>query len=478
MVFWLFYGEFWKTVFMHRVLRRIILNVFVYFVCRAMALCQLVFDVSFTRHITSDAGYVSSKTDLSTAFWNGMQFFGGLSVSIWTNILAIVVLKVVVTFEALNIRKNFYLLSAIALVPSMALGLLNIAMYDRDDQNGTSDVAGKIYTWTRMISILINFGAYAIIAVRAGKIAHSSGGEISQQQIMINELSRRMIYYPVMQSVCRVGAAIYERLYGYGPYPGNTSDKQFQIACVYAISAPAAGIGYLIIFLAMQPYAYEQFISLLTTGKPLQTPEPTSSALLSSPSATVGNAKYGNNSSSNSSRVGGTSGSSGGGGGGGGHHASRVMSRMTDGNDFHSTLARSSNSLFRSTTNSGATAESGGSGNQLDESAIQFLDDDELIRAIKESWKNATTRTDRDTAASVMSSLHSRDTMGDRTYSGSSSSSNFVKQGSAHVKNQIQLEMSSTSSFQTAATTSQQATSPQVSPPPPPPPPLPPQGRN
>jgi hypothetical protein len=105
-----------------------------------MALCQLVFDVSFTRHITADAYYVSSKTNEATAFWNGLQFFGGLSVSIWTNILALTVLKVVVTFEAFNIRRNYYYLCAIALLPSLAICLANMAFYQEDGTTGTHDI--------------------------------------------------------------------------------------------------------------------------------------------------------------------------------------------------------------------------------------------------------------------------------------------------------------------------------------------------
>lgn len=313
-----------------------------------MALCQLIFDISFTRHITSDSSYVSSAGNFTTALWNGLQFFGGLSVSIWTNILAIVVLKVVVTFEAFNIRKNFYFLSAVAMLPPFIICILSMALYKEDATSGDQDVVGTVYSYSRAVSIAINFVCYGIIAVRARKITTATAGEISSQQLLINELSRRMIYYPLMQTVSRIGACVYEPVYGYGPYLGHSSQPEFSWACVYAITAPAAGIGYLVIFLLMQPYAYEQFVSLLTTCKPIPS---TGTSVASSQDRR----KYSDNSLSD-------------------HTNSH---KTTSSNGFSDSLARggSMHSLSRGSTK--------GNGEARTDSTIQFMDDDELIKAIK-----------------------------------------------------------------------------------------------
>lgn len=351
---------------------------------RSMALCQLIFDVSFSRHITSDSSYVSSKSEFTTELWDGLQFFGGLSVSLWTNVLACVVVKVVVTFEGYNIRKNFYKLCAIVLIPSIAVAVLNIALYQKGSTGGEQDRMGMIYTYSRTFSILINFVAYGIIAVRARKITDLSG-EVSAQQLMINELSRRMIYYPLMQTVSRIGASIYEPMYGYGPYLGHTSNTEFGIACLYAITAPAAGIGYMVIFLLMQPYAYEQFVSILTTCRTLEPPE------TSVHSSREHTRKYSDAMSevASSNKTGSSS------NGFGGPH----------------TLIRGSGSGILSRV---ATAM----GRSREDSVIKYLDDDELIKAIKESWKAATRRDaqsvqggadDRGSVASSMqSSMYSR----------------------------------------------------------------------
>lgn len=312
-----------------------------------MALCQLIFDISFTRHITSDSSYVSSAGNFTTALWNGLQFFGGLSVSIWTNILAIVVLKVVVTFEAFNIRKNFYALSAIAMVPPFIICVLSMALYKEDADSSNQDVIGSVYSYARAVSILVNFACYAVIAVRARKITTATVGEISSQQLLINELSRRMIYYPLMQTVSRIGASVYEPVYGYGPYLGHSTQAEFSWACVYAITAPAAGIGYLIIFLLMQPYAYEQFVALLTTCRPIPS---------AGTSVTSSSRKYSDNTISD-------------------HTSSH---KTTSSNGFSDSLARMS-----SHSHSRGHGHGQGSNRDRTDDSIQFMDDDELIKAIK-----------------------------------------------------------------------------------------------
>jgi len=373
-----------------------------------MAICQLVFDISFTRHITSDSSYVSSKDDFTTSLWDGLQYFGGLSVSIWTNILALVVLKVVVTYEAFNIRKNFYFLSAIALVPPLLLCVLNIALYkDHYNTGGQDDNIGQIYSYSRTASILINFVAYGIISVQASKIGgpNVGDGEISQQQLMINELSRRMIYYPLMQTVSRIGASVYEPVYGYGPYLGNSSQDKYIWAIIYAITAPAAGIGYLIIFLMMQPYAYEQFVALLTTCKPV--PAPSSSVASSSQNGPM-NRKYSETMSdqrSNHSHK--TEGSS--------QYSGKSSKSNSNSSGYHDAQSRGSGTLSamrRGLSNMGKL--------HREDSIIKYLDDDELLKAIKDSGRNATLRrttlsmrpSDRDSNSSSMasSSLYSRDT--------------------------------------------------------------------
>lgn len=224
----------------------------------SMCVCQIVYDVSFSLHISADNNGMA-------AVWNGLQFFGGMSVSIWTNILAVIILRVVLRKKSTDILNNFYFLSAIALFPSIVLGSLLIGV-----RGSTAYDLEEIYFWGRLVSIIINFVIHAIISYRSYQMNSSRVTSTrTPQEVAIQVLSDRMIYYPLMQTLSRIGASWYEAKYGFGPFPGDTSTYQFSLAIIYAATSPATGIGYLIIFLFMQPFAMVQLMSLMRNGKPI-----------------------------------------------------------------------------------------------------------------------------------------------------------------------------------------------------------------
>jgi hypothetical protein len=227
----------------------------------SMCCCQIVYDLSFALHISANDGTTA------IAVWNALQFFGGISVSIWTNILAFVILRVVVNLKSTDIMKNFYRLSAIALIPAFLTGLLILGMQLTSRQDRIYAVE-SFYYWARIASIVANFTIHGVVALKTYRInSVKTWTQRTPQEIAIQILSHRMIYYPMMQALSRVGASWYEALYGYGPYEGETSNYQFSLACLYAGLSPATGIGYVVVFLLMQPYAVEQIKSLLFTGR-------------------------------------------------------------------------------------------------------------------------------------------------------------------------------------------------------------------
>lgn len=225
-----------------------------------MCCCQIVYDISFALHISANDG------SAAIGVLNGFQFFGGMSVSIWTNILAVIILRVVMWMKSTDILQNFYYLNLIALVPATVLGIAVLVL----QESGTkyqAHIVEEMYYWSRLVSILINFVAHAIIELRAFRTsARRTKFTRTPQEMAIKVLAQRMIYYPLMQTISRLGASIYEARYGFGPYTGNSSTTRFAMACCYAGLSPATGIGYLCIFLMMQPYAMEQLRSIVSTG--------------------------------------------------------------------------------------------------------------------------------------------------------------------------------------------------------------------
>lgn len=189
---------------------------------------------------------------------NGFQFFGGLGTSLWTNVLSYVVLYVVKYFKSLNILGNFHYLWPLVMLPSISIGVMAIV----DVYMERPDNVAYMYYAARLLSILFNFACYGQIAFRTAHIAISER-EKAPSDIAISELSQRMIYYPLMQIFSRLAAAVYEPMYGFGPYKGNTGWLQFCCACFFSILTPSAGIGYLIIFLRFQPGAFNQLECLL-----------------------------------------------------------------------------------------------------------------------------------------------------------------------------------------------------------------------
>jgi hypothetical protein len=68
-----------------------------------------------------------------------------------------------------------------------------------------------------------------------------------------------------MQAVTVLPAAIYEWMYGI--HQADPSGRaQFAFDCLFAVVTPSTGIGYLAIFLVMQPNAYKHFWAIVTTG--------------------------------------------------------------------------------------------------------------------------------------------------------------------------------------------------------------------
>ncbi len=75
----------------------------------------------------------------------------------------------------------------------------------------------------------------------------------------LRELSGRLKYYPIVQVATRLYPSLYQFAHGFkstsflSPAPA----PKMVALCFYGLLVPAAGIGYLIVFLIMQPLAYQ-----------------------------------------------------------------------------------------------------------------------------------------------------------------------------------------------------------------------------
>ena len=206
----------------------------------SMSLCQIIYDVSFYLYFGNNF-----SRELYVVF-HALQGLGGLSVAIWTNVLSFVVFYVVHFRTFFDISRYYWILLAVAMIPSFFIFVISIVA----DAN-VRIVVDVVYYWLRIVSIVLNIGFY--VAIREGTKNMKSLGE---KESAITLLAERMIYYPLIQTISRIGAAVYEGIYGFEPFPtAATSTGQFISGIFMSILTPSAGLGYLIIFLIFQPNA-------------------------------------------------------------------------------------------------------------------------------------------------------------------------------------------------------------------------------
>ena len=218
-----------------------------------MSLCQVIYDITFCLH------FVVQSTLLVESMFTGIGMFGGLSVALWTNVLAFTVLYTIKYRTAYDILKKMPQLQCIVLGPSALLAILCVSFYN--DFNSQIWVINAYYV-LRWVSIFLNFVALGLLNYRS---VHQEKSYVASSNVekAISAMSKRLIWYPLMQTFCRIPLATYEALYGYTAFPGGVGTEQYALGVMSAFATPSAGICYLIIFLLMQPRALATFLNLL-----------------------------------------------------------------------------------------------------------------------------------------------------------------------------------------------------------------------
>ena len=231
----------------------------------AMTSFELMYDVFFFSCMVDTGNFPL------TVISNIAVCLGGTTSSLLSNVIAMVALYVVYFRQTIDLMPYYYLIIAIASIPGMIVIIMYIMVlaYVRYDYLVDIGLTG-IYYYTRLASIGINFVCSICTAttVYRMKSMHNSR---SGAELAINRLATRMFYYPVVQAVGRSGCAWYEMKYGYNYQlnrtvnldPPVTSDTEFAVQCWMAICIPLIAVGYLVIFLIMQPDASKSITAFL-----------------------------------------------------------------------------------------------------------------------------------------------------------------------------------------------------------------------
>ncbi len=224
-----------------------------------MSWFQLLYDVSFFNAV------IRVGNDPIYFVANVAQEIGGISGSLTSNFIAMISLYVVKNTKSIDVYKYYLYILAVVLFPS----LVDVILYSMSQfpQYKNLDYVSRmgLYYFARLASIAINFILSFQTAMQISRISNKTGtGQRTVHEKAIRTLSMRLIYYPVVQAISRSGCAWYEWKYGFDFDPKSADENRFIAQCFMALLTPSASIGYMVIFLLMQPHAYECLKATLT----------------------------------------------------------------------------------------------------------------------------------------------------------------------------------------------------------------------
>lgn len=238
--------------------------------------CQLISDIAFFFSPYHHEGLLFFRVQVF--FYS----FGALSVAFWTNLISCSLFSVVVYQENFSPTKKFATLRLLVVVPGFVVALLFALMVETHYKEVLSALV-----WTQIASIVFNIAVHAAVSIKLYRMQLQSYNEairyvtrfsnlesdceqplMSHQEIEqiegatniyepVRELARRLQYYPIVQIVTMMGQIVYFLSYNM-EYFGPTKDDTLHLVAWYGYSilTPSAGIGYFIVFLTVQPFAY------------------------------------------------------------------------------------------------------------------------------------------------------------------------------------------------------------------------------
>ena len=216
------------------------------------------------------------------------QFIGGIGSSVMSNWIAFILFYVVVFEKTFDIIKNYMYI----LFSSVSIWLPIVIIYsigglpDGDSNIYLVHLARRsLYYYERLVSIALNFFMIACILYKNYHV-RSKGTSRTPAEIAINTLCRRVMYYPIIQTISRSGYAWYESQYGFDFRVSHAEHNEDRYAALMyaAIITPTSSLGYLIIFLTIEPHAYECFRELFCGIKPAEINHDTSDIRVSNES--------------------------------------------------------------------------------------------------------------------------------------------------------------------------------------------------
>jgi len=191
-----------------------------------------------------------------------VEIIGGIGASFMSNWIAFVLFYVVVYKKSFDVMNNYMyiiLSTVIIWIPIVVIYSIG-ALPEGSNPHLVTFVHLTLYYYARLVSIALNFIMIGFIVYKNYQV-RSKNATKTPAEIAINTLCRRVMYYPILQTISRSGYAWYEFQYGFDfrVTEAQHDPERYGLLIYSAIIAPTVSISYLILFLYIEPHAYKIF---------------------------------------------------------------------------------------------------------------------------------------------------------------------------------------------------------------------------
>ena len=261
------------------------------FVIRWLSISQILYDISFLMLINES---ISSHIFQVSSFLNT---FGAISSILWTNVLSFTVLYLIINKQAFLILKHPIVLFLLATLPALVLAFVQFR-YQEVHQVSVSTailiIDCGLVLFNCVSYVLCSYFPYTI-AIENKQTSNLANSLLIRRNRAILSLLKRIKYYPLYQVFLRLMtfwfhyscqcsslASLFVSSDDETSYLAHEDVSSTSAAVLlYEIFAPSASIGYLVIFLIMQPDAWQQLLVLFHLDTCFRANEPTPDEMIS-----------------------------------------------------------------------------------------------------------------------------------------------------------------------------------------------------
>ena len=221
-----------------------------------MSWYQLLYDITLFNVIV-DVGnypilYIASFVEI----------IGGIGASFMSNWIAFILFYVVIFEKSFDILKNYMyiILSTVIIWLPMVIIYSIGALPEGSNPRLVTLERLSLFYYVKLSSIALNFFLIGCIVYKNYQV-RSKNTIKTPAEIAINTLCRRVMYYPILQTLSCSGYAWYENQYGFdfSVSQAQHDPQQYGLLIYSAIIITTISVDYLILFLYIEPHAYRIF---------------------------------------------------------------------------------------------------------------------------------------------------------------------------------------------------------------------------